>query len=228
VVAPLADNSVGVVTCLYRARAESRASRWEAIGIATEFVPSVLVARLVGVGEFALGATMVFRAEQIRQIGGFSAVEDYVADDYQLGRLVSELGYHVALARPVVETDLGGESWAQVWTHQLRWSRTIRVSRAGGYYGYAVTHATLWALAACAAGDWGIGLAALAARMLAGLAVGIGVLGDRRLTTDFYLIPVRDLWGFASWLCGLFGSEVEWRGRRLRLDKSGKIVDVSR
>ena len=36
----------GVVTCLYRARAESVAGAWEAIGIATDFAPGVLVAPL--------------------------------------------------------------------------------------------------------------------------------------------------------------------------------------
>ena len=99
VVAPLEDPRVGVVTCLYRARAESGPSRWEAIGLATEFAPSVLVARLIGESGFALGSTMVFRAEQIRQIGGFEAVEDYLADDYQLGAHIAALGYKVALAQ---------------------------------------------------------------------------------------------------------------------------------
>jgi ceramide glucosyltransferase len=71
VVAPLDDPQTGVVTCLYRARAESFPGRWEAIGIATEFAPSVLVAPLVGVAGFALGSTMVFRAADLARIGGF-------------------------------------------------------------------------------------------------------------------------------------------------------------
>ena len=63
VTAPLARSGrSGMVTCLYRAAAESWASRCEALGIATEFAPSVLVARLLGVAEFALGSTMAFRA----------------------------------------------------------------------------------------------------------------------------------------------------------------------
>jgi ceramide glucosyltransferase len=223
VVAPLADRSVGVVTCLYRARAESGPSRWEAIGLETEFVPSVLVARLIGESGFALGSTMVFRAEQIRQIGGFEAVEDYIADDYQLGARVAALGYKVALAKPVVETDLGGETWEAVWRHQLRWSRTIRVSRPGGYFGYVVTHATLWAIVALAAGEWKIAAFALAIRMTAGVLTSAAVLGERQIRSDFWLIPARDLWGFAVWICGLFGDTVQWRDQTLRLSRDGKI-----
>ena len=223
VVAPLADTRVGVVTCLYRARAGSQASRWEAIGLETEFMPSVLMARLIGMSGFALGSTMVFRAAQIREIGGFESVEEYIADDYQLGARVAALGFRVALAKTVVETELGGETWGDIWRHQLRWSRTIRVSQPAGYVGYVVTHATLWSLVAMAAGAWPAGLAALAIRMAAGVLTAAGVLGDSQIASDFFLIPVRDLWGVAVWAAGLFGNTVQWRDKVLNLSSDGKI-----
>src|SRR5947209_11430012 len=116
-----------MVTCLYRAAAESTASSAEALGIATEFAPSVMVARLLGVAEFALGSTMVFRADALRKAGGFEAIANHLADDYQLGSHINALGYRIEFAPMVVETDLGGESWLQTWRHQVRWSRTIRV-----------------------------------------------------------------------------------------------------
>jgi ceramide glucosyltransferase len=223
VTAPLADPKVGLVTCLYRGAADSWAARCEALGIATEFAPSVLVARLLGQAEFALGSTMVFRVETLRRVGGFEAIADYLADDYQLGRHISEMGDRIEFAPVVVETDLGGESWAQTWRHQLRWARTIRVSRPAGYFGYVVTHATLWALVALAAGQWWAAALALGLRMLAGLVVGIGVLKDRRVAKDFWLIPLRDLFGFAVWAAGLFGHTVQWRDRELRLHPDGRI-----
>ena len=228
VAAPLADPAIGLVTCLYRAEAESWASRSEALGIATEFAPSVLVARLLGVAEFALGSTMVFRAAALRQIGGFESIAGYLADDYQLGRRIVGLGYRIEFAPVVVATSLGGESWIQTWRHQLRWSRTIRVSRPAGYYGYAVTHATLWALVAFAAHQWWAGAAALAVRMIAGVAVGSGILEDRQVARWFWLIPLRDLFGFAVWLAGAFGRHVEWRDRGLRLDPDGRIQAENR
>lgn len=226
VAAPLEDARVGVVTCLYRARAESAASRWEAMGIETEFVPSVLVARLIGVAGFALGSTMVFRAEQIRAIGGFEAVEDYIADDYQLGARIAALGFKVALAKTVVETNLGHQTWAEVWRHQLRWARTIRVSRRAGYFGYVVTHATFWSLVALVSGAWQIAAATLGIRMCAGVLAAAAVLRQPRIAIDFWLIPARDLWGFAVWLCGLFGDTVQWRDQRLKLSRDGKIRSV--
>ncbi|MGP8244741.1 MAG: bacteriohopanetetrol glucosamine biosynthesis glycosyltransferase HpnI [Bryobacteraceae bacterium] len=223
VTAPLADPGVGLVTCLYRAAAESWPARAEALGIATEFAPSVLVARLLGVAEFALGSTMVFRSSTLAEIGGFEAIFDYLADDYQLGCRIHQRGYRIRFAPVVVETNLGGSGWAEVWRHQLRWSRTIRVSRPSGYFGYAVTHATLWAAVALAAGHWPIALLAMSLRLGAGVWTGAGILGDRKTAPDVWLIPLRDLAGFAVWLAGLSGNTVDWRGQKLRLLPDGRI-----
>lgn len=225
VTALLDEPRAGLVTCLYRAQSENRPGQWEALGVATEFAPSVLVARMLGSVEFALGSTLLLRAEDLRRIGGFAAIGPYLADDYQLGRRIRDLGLRVVFAPPVVETHLGGETWGEVWRHQLRWSRTVRVSRPGGYSGYLVTHATFWALVAIAAGAWPAGLAALALRMLGGIWVGWGVLGDSSALRRACWIPFRDLWGFAIWVCGLAGNTVEWRGERIRLTHTG-IIDL--
>jgi ceramide glucosyltransferase len=223
VVAPLEEPEAGLVTCLYRARGASWPARWEALGIATDFVPSVLVARAAGVAEFALGSTMAFRAAELKRIGGFQAIGDYLADDYQLGRRIRELGYRIVLGSTVVETRLSDESWGQVWQRQLRWSRTIRVSRTAGYVGYVITNASIWAVLAASSGWWPVALACLVIRILAGVVTSTLVLGDRESARLWFLMPFRDLWGFAVWAGGLAGSTVEWRGKKLRLDREGRI-----
>ena len=227
VVAPLADYGIGLVTCLYRAHAVSWATRLEALGIATDFAPSVMVARLLGQAEFALGSTMAFRAETLGAIGGFEKIFDYLADDYQLGRHVHQLGLHIVFAATVVETNLGAGSWREVWRHQLRWARTIRVSRKAGYIGSIVTHATLWSVVALLAGAWWAAIPALALRTAAGIRVATGVLEDRTVVRRASLIPIRDLLGSAVWLAGLFGRTVEWRGLTLRLRSDGRIQSNS-
>ena len=64
--------------------------------------------------------------------------------------------------------------------------------------------------------------------MLARLAMAIGcgwfVLRSADVWKYFYVIPLRDLWGAGVWSAGLAGSAVEWRGRRLRIDKQGRII----
>jgi ceramide glucosyltransferase len=223
VTAPLQAPETGLVTCLYRADGEGRPARWEALGIATDFAPSVLVARAVGVAEFALGSTMAFRAADLERMGGFAAIGEYLADDYQLGRHIAELGYRIVLAPAVVATTLRGETWGESWRHQLRWARTIRVSRRGGYFGYVITNASIWAAVAAAGGAWRVAAALLAVRILAGVVTARRVLKDGNAARWWFLIPLRDLWGCAVWLGGLAGSSVEWRGEKLRLTREGRI-----
>lgn len=223
VVSLLERPNAGLVTCLYRACGTSWPGRWEALGIATDFAPSVLVARALGIAEFALGSTMALRAADLERIGGFAAIGDYLADDYQLGERITSLGLYIEMAQTVVETHLSGESWGEVWRHQLRWARTIRASRPGGYFGYVITNASVWAVVAVAAGVWPVALATLAMRMAAGVVTAALVLRDRDAARNWFLIPFRDLWGFAVWLAGLAGSTVEWRGQMLRLTRDGRI-----
>jgi ceramide glucosyltransferase len=224
VIGMLADAQVGLVTCLYRGRGSSLASKAEALGIATEFAPSVLVARLLSAGGFALGSTMAFRVADLRSIGGFAAIREYLADDYQLGARIAALGKYVALSDSVVETNLGAGSWKDVWKHQVRWSRTIRVSRAAGYFGYLVTQATFWAIVAAAFGYWQIAVVGLAVRLVAALAA-MSALGERR-AAGVLMVPFRDLFGLAVWAAGMVGREVEWRGIRFRLLPDGRIQRI--
>lgn len=223
VTAPLEDPAIGLVTCLYRAGACSFPARWEALGIATDFAPSALVAPLVGVKEFGLGSTLAFRRRDLKSIGGFEAIADYIADDYQLGKQISQAGKQVVLTRMPVETHLGAGTWESVWDHQVRWARTIRSSHAA-YAGLPITNATLWALIAFATGHAGWAAALLAARMGVAFISASRVLHDPLFTKLWPLVPFRDLWGFAVWIAGALPGSVVWRGMRLPLDKHGRII----
>jgi ceramide glucosyltransferase len=223
VTVPLEDTRVGLVTCLYRPEGSTFAARFEGLGVSTEFAPSTLVARMVGVDEFAMGSTLAFRRADLELIGGFEAIRDYLADDYQLGARLHGLGLKCVLSEVIVGTHLGG-SWGDVWRHQVRWARTIRVSKFSGYLGLPVTFATVWAVAAAAAGLWGLAGAILAVRMIMAMEAGWFVVGSRDVLKLWWMIPARDLFGAAVWVAGLFGNTVIWRGRRLTLDGEGRIV----
>ena len=223
VTAPLENPQVGLVTCLYRAGADSVPTIWEALGIATDFAPSALVAPLVGVNEFGLGSTLAFRKADLEAIGGFEAISDYIADDYQLGKRISRTGKKVRLLRMSVETHLGAGTWKSVWDHQVRWARTIRLSRSG-YFGLPITNASLWAAVALILGWWKVALSLLALRLIVGLVGGLAVLHDSITARFWWLMPLRDLWGFAVWVAGAVSGTVVWRGKKLRLDADGRIV----
>ncbi|HEV2200414.1 MAG TPA: glycosyltransferase [Bryobacteraceae bacterium] len=223
VTAPLADPAVGVVTCLYRPMGATFASRFEGLGVSTDFAPSALVARLVGVDEFAMGSTLAFRRADLDRIGGFSAFGDYLADDYQLGHRIHALGLKCVLSDTVVETSLSG-SWLDVWRHQVRWARTIRVSKPGGYIGLPITNGTLWAVILAGLGRWDLAAVVLAIRLWMALQAGWFVLRSRDVLKLWWLVPARDFFAFAVWITGLFGNTVVWRGSKLKLDREGRIL----
>jgi ceramide glucosyltransferase len=222
VTAPLEDPRNGLVTCLFRVEGDTFASRFEGLSVTTSFAPSALVARLVGVDEFAMGATLAFRRSDLDRIGGFEAVSAYLADDYQLSARIHALGLKCVISDVIVSTHMSGQ-WGEVWRHQVRWARTVRVSKPGGYLGLPIANATLWALVAAAFGAWNYAWALLAVRMITATEAGWFILRSRDVLRLWLLIPLNDLFGIAVWVAGLFGRTVEWRGRTLRLDSEGRI-----
>lgn len=225
VVAPLAKPEIGLVTCLYRALGVSFAGWFEALGVDTDFAPSTLVAPFVGIDEFALGSTIVVRRADVERIGGLKVLGDYIADDYQLGhRIHNELGLKCYLAEPVVETHLGAQNFRDAWQHQVRWARTIRTCRGGGYLGLPVTFATVWSVVAFAAGFHATAAAILTARLLMATVASLGVLKAGEGRWFLLLVPARDLWAAAVWLAGLGGRKVHWRDTVMNLAPDGRIV----
>lgn len=229
VIAPLADPTVGMVTCLYRGvAAATLGSRLEALGISTDFCPGVLAARqLEGGMRFGLGSTLAFRRGDVQRIGGFESFADYLADDYELGRRIAALGLKVELSDVVVETVLPPYSMRDFVQHQLRWSRAIRDARAGGYIGLIFTFGLMWSVVTVISANgarWGWGLFASVSflRLLVALVIGRLVLADRQLLRNLWLIPLRDITAVAVWIASFAGHTVSWRGDNFHL-RNGKL-----
>ncbi len=147
VVAPLREAEVGLVNCLYRlANPTTLAMRWEAVATNADFWSQVLQARSLKPLDFALGAVIATRRQQLQEIGGFQALADCLADDYQLGHRIARRGYRIALSPVVAECWSGTLGWAAVWKHQLRWARTIRVCQPAPYFLSILSNPTLWPL----------------------------------------------------------------------------------
>ncbi len=228
----LQEKNVGLVTCLYRGiPTRTISSRIEALGISTDFSAGVLAAQLIEGGvHFGLGSTLAFRRSELEAIGGFNAIVDYLADDYELGNRIADRGARVILSRKVVETFLPAYDLTGFLRHQLRWARTVRASRPGGYAGLLFTFTLPWAiLCAVLAGGatWALALlvAAVSTRILAALVGGILALRDREVLRSLWLLPLRDVLALAVWAGGVFGRKITWRGETFEL-KNGKLNRV--
>ncbi len=232
VTAPLAESKVGMVTCLYRGVAEATlGSRLESLGISTDFCAGVLAAlQLEGGIRFGLGSTLAFRRADLKKIGGFDSILDHLADDYELGKRIADLGLAVKLSDVVVETFLPPYRLRDFFAHQLRWARGVRDARAGGYFGLVFTFGILWALLGVAASkgalwSWKALASTLFLRLAVALVVGWSVLRDRQVLKYAWLIPLRDLVAVMVWIASLGGHTVTWRGDRFNL-KNGKLTRV--
>jgi ceramide glucosyltransferase len=224
--------NTGLVTCLYRGiPANTLASRLESLGISTDFVPGVLAAKQIEGGlHFGLGSTLAFRRKELEAIGGFESIVDYLADDYELGKRIADRGLKVVLSNAVVETFLPAYGFAGFLMHQLRWARTIRVSRPGGYAGLLLTYTLPWAvlcLVLARGGTWAWALLGVAVmlRITMAWATAVSAVNDKRAMRWFWLLPVRDFLAPIVWIAGMFGNKIVWRGHEFELDK-GKLKRV--
>jgi len=217
---------VGLVTALYRGRTHNSVpSRLEALAIATEFAPGVLLSKLLEGGlHYGLGSTLAVRREALERAGGLLPLVDVLADDYELGARVARAGYRVELSAEVVETAVPAYSWRGFCDHQLRWLRTVREARPAGYAGLIFTHGLGWALLNVLASGlspvslWLLGLSFFL-RLAQAMMVGAGVLGDHQVIENLWLLPVRDSIAMGLWVAGFAGDTVVWRGERFVLKK---------
>jgi ceramide glucosyltransferase len=231
-VAPFVDPTVGVASCFYRATAQN--SFWaslEAVGTASDFFAGALVAEWKEGITFALGASVGTTKTWLAKIGGYEAIANLLADDYELGNRVHQAGGKVLLCREPVWTMYPAQGVKGFWDHQVRWARTVRLCRPASFIGLLFTHGLPWALLAavvapCASIAVAYLLAYVVLRSIMAWVVGIWGINDDVLRRRFWLIPVRDLLNFAVWLAGFASNRVTWGGREYVM-KDGKMMEVS-
>jgi ceramide glucosyltransferase len=229
VTAPLADPGVGIVTCPYHG--VPRPGLWSLLGtlfVNDWFIPSVRVAALFGSRAFAFGATIAMRRDALDAIGGFGAIADQLADDYRLGQLTRRRGQRTVLSNVVVDTAVDERTFRHLAQHGLRWLRTIRVVRPGGYALSAVTFSLPVAVIGCAlAGGTRLTLSLLVATVVLRLMLHLAVQAPARTWSRLWAIPLADALGFALW-CGAFLTrEVQWRQGRYRVARDGSVQPIS-
>jgi ceramide glucosyltransferase len=226
IVPPLLDPQVGMVTCVYRGKnAAGFFSGLTAIGMSVEMTAGVLVANLLEGMKFGLGPTTVVRKDSLASIGGYSALQDYIAYDFAIGNLMAKAGYRVMLSGHVIDHVVNQASFRRMWQNQLRWAQTTRYSRPKGHFGsgliFAMPYGLMGLLAAGWLGHWGIGFLLLSAAVLNRVAeawlVGWTVVRDPQIRRAPWLYPLRDLLGFLVWFASYLNLRYVWRDSRFEL-----------
>jgi len=222
----------GVVSCLYRGVTQKNLwAETEALGVATDFLASVLVADWKEGVSFALGASVATTKTWLAKIGGYESLANVLADDYEIGNRVARAGGRVMVSREVVETMYPATTFRGFWKHQVRWARTVRLCRPASYVGLLVTHGLPWAVGGAiasgtVAGAIGFLASYLALRLLAAWTVGVWGLRDQTTQEKWWLLLLRDAVHFAVWLGSFFSNRVAWGGTEFRLNPNGEMVAI--
>jgi ceramide glucosyltransferase len=229
VMAPFAEERVGVVTCLYRGVGGSFWSRLEAVGMSIEMSAGVLVAEMLEGMKFALGPTMVVRRDCLEAAGGFRALGPYHADDFKLGNMIAAGGHRVVLSTHTIDHHVLNSSFFPSVLHQIRWMKSTRFSRPKGHFGTALTFSVPYGLLAAGIA---IGLHrpllggllllwSWASRVALGATVGRLVVEEPRVWRSALLYPLRDLLGSCYWVASYVSNQVRWRGEVYNLLQDG-------
>lgn len=229
VVAPLSDPQVGLVTCLLRGmEARSPGAVMETLEIGACFLPPALMGLHVFKMSYAFGASIALRREDLERMGGFAAVADYLADDYQIGARIGALGRKVVLSDYLMDNVLGDMPLDEVWDRYVRWLRCARVSRPREYIPMAITFTlplallTLLWLGLSTAG-WLLLVESLLVRVWSVWQI-TGYTGDREVRRNLLWLPLGDLLHAAYWAAALVGRRVVWRGEVFEVDREGRLV----
>lgn len=226
-VAALEEPEAGLVCAFYRIPdGPTLAMRVEAVAVNADFWSQVLQSQTLKPAAFALGAAMLTTRAKLEGIGGFPALADYLADDYELGRRIASSGSRIIFSPMVVDCLGPVQGWGEVWRHQLRWARTIRVCQPVPYFFSILSNVSLWLLLLALAGlpAWALAMAAagLGWRMFNASLLQSRLCQKPRFGT-WWLAPLKDALAFLAWAAAFCGQEITWRGERFRLRRSGKL-----
>jgi ceramide glucosyltransferase len=217
---------VGLVTCPYRAvPGRSLWSRLEAIGMNTELLGGVLVARMMEGMRFALGCTVAVRRNVLNDMGGFAYLQEFLAEDFVIGQRAAQLGHGVLLSACVIEHRIGSQGMVANLGHRLRWARSTRRSRPAGYWGQIFTYPLPWALllwAVCPAA-WPVIPLTFMVRYAAAAATARYVLRDPVTQRQWWLLPLQDILALLVWISGFAGDTIVWRDRKCTVLRDGRL-----
>lgn len=220
------NNRVGLITCPYRAvPGESVWSRTEALGMNTELLGGVMVARMLEGMRFALGCTIAVRREVLEGMGGFGYLQDFLAEDFVIGQRTAEMGHEVVLSSAVIQHRIGSQTMLRNFAHRLRWARSTRRSRPAGYWGQLFTYPFPLALLLVAVwpGAWPVLIVTVAVRGAAAVATAEFVVHDPLLRAQWWLLPLQDVLAFVVWLGGFLGDKIVWRDRKCTVLRDGRL-----
>jgi ceramide glucosyltransferase len=186
------------------------------------FLPGLLLARALGRRD-CMGSTVMLRRDTLERIGGLQAFASYLAEDNVLGQHVCKLGLDIGLADAVPVATVPETSVRALWSHEIRWMRTIRWLAPFALAASILQYPLFWAaltIGFSAGTAWSVALFAGSWLVRAASALGIDYslacrTGGLATTTPIALLPLRDILSVVEVVMSYMSDKVIWRANEM-------------
>jgi ceramide glucosyltransferase len=224
----LAQPGVGCLTCLPRGiDVRTVGDKMIALHYGFNYLPQWMLAQQTTGVQWAIGHTMAVPRAVLEKLGGFRTFLNHLADDYELGHRISQLGLRVIVSPLLLDCVMPRESFAASFGRMQRWKRTIRRSRGLPSLGVLITYPVFWALILALLQplvwwSWSaLSLMVLIRWLLAARLQRIVKMPD--WPRAWCLLPVVDVVEGITCLGAYFGNSIFWAGHRYSLLRDGTL-----
>lgn len=229
IIGALQQPGVGLVTTVYHGLCAP--GFWPRVAAALtnyHFLPGVVTGLAIGRARPCFGQSIAMTRETLAGIGGLAQFAHHLAEDHAVGEAVRRSGATVAIPPIIVQHACVENTFSQLFSHELRWSRTIRAADRWGHLGAVLMHPFALAMLAVAFSGgakaaWILACAALLGRVL--LVWKVDRATNNR-TDGRLCLPLWDIVQFAIYVASFCSSGVVWRGTRFRVDGNGMLSPV--
>jgi len=167
------------------------------------------------------GKSILMRRKDLEKIGGFSSVENFLAEDQILEKKFKRLGRKIILSHLPINSNTSGRTFSRFFNRNVRWSQ-MRVQLGGiGYLSELMVNPVLFATLLCFISLF----SAFSLKFLVAISIFkiiVESIQGKLIQTQagffsYLLAPIKDLIIGVIWFIPFFKTSVEWRGSKFRL-----------
>jgi len=223
--------NVGLVTSLFVGTGEkSLGAALENLQIGAYVAPSIAASAVLAPRPFSVGKSMAMWRRDVAKMGGFRVIGEVLAEDYLLGRNVSEQGMEVRLSLDTVENRNISCSVRRTLERHTRWAKMRRVISPTGFAIEPLGSPLTIATAFVALSPGGLSYVALAWTWLLQMAGTTIAMRSLRGRVPWRLVPLEPLRCYVTlwcWMHACVSRRVRWRGHPIVLGKDSRIVTLA-